>query len=63
MCHIYNPDVCFLFTNSWDIVHTYKVQFSNDTLVWKPCMNGTEEAVSEHPSSDLPSTLCIRFTF
>uniref|UniRef100_UPI003AAFD981 probable carboxypeptidase X1 n=1 Tax=Centroberyx gerrardi TaxID=166262 RepID=UPI003AAFD981 len=32
---------------SWDIVYTYKVQFSNDTLVWKPCMNGTEEAVFE----------------
>uniref|UniRef100_A0AAX7VHL6 F5/8 type C domain-containing protein n=1 Tax=Astatotilapia calliptera TaxID=8154 RepID=A0AAX7VHL6_ASTCA len=32
---------------SWDIVHTYKVQFSNDTLVWKPCMNGTEEAIFE----------------
>uniref|UniRef100_A0A671UAI9 Carboxypeptidase X, M14 family member 1 n=1 Tax=Sparus aurata TaxID=8175 RepID=A0A671UAI9_SPAAU len=28
---------------SWDVVHTYKVQFSNDSLVWKPCMNGTEE--------------------
>ncbi|XP_057197489.1 probable carboxypeptidase X1 [Triplophysa rosa] len=26
-------------------VHTYKVQFSNDSLVWKPCMNGSEEAV------------------
>ncbi|KAM8732666.1 putative carboxypeptidase X1 [Acanthopagrus schlegelii] len=32
---------------SWDVVHTYKVQFSNDSLVWKPCMNGTEEAVFE----------------
>ncbi|XP_071391256.1 probable carboxypeptidase X1 [Centroberyx affinis] len=32
---------------SWDLVYTYKVQFSNDTLVWKPCMNGTEEAVFE----------------
>ncbi|XP_028271885.1 probable carboxypeptidase X1 isoform X2 [Parambassis ranga] len=32
---------------SWDMVHTYKVQFSNDTLVWKPCMNGTTEAVFE----------------
>uniref|UniRef100_A0A3Q0SYE8 Carboxypeptidase X, M14 family member 1 n=1 Tax=Amphilophus citrinellus TaxID=61819 RepID=A0A3Q0SYE8_AMPCI len=32
---------------SWDVVHTYKVQFSNDTLVWKPCLNGTEEAVFE----------------
>ncbi|XP_041800783.1 probable carboxypeptidase X1 [Chelmon rostratus] len=32
---------------SWDLVHTYKVQFSNDSLVWKPCLNGTEEAVFE----------------
>ncbi|XP_053180316.1 probable carboxypeptidase X1 [Scomber japonicus] len=30
---------------SWDVVHSYKVQFSNDSVVWKPCMNGTEEAV------------------
>uniref|UniRef100_A0A3Q3IMB0 Uncharacterized protein n=1 Tax=Monopterus albus TaxID=43700 RepID=A0A3Q3IMB0_MONAL len=32
---------------SWDMVHTYKVQFSNDSLVWTPCLNGTEEAVFE----------------
>ncbi|XP_070769021.1 probable carboxypeptidase X1 [Enoplosus armatus] len=32
---------------SWNVVYTYKVQFSNDSLVWKPCMNGTEEAVFE----------------
>nr|XP_057910595.1 probable carboxypeptidase X1 [Doryrhamphus excisus] len=32
---------------SWDVVHSYKVQFSNDSLVWTPCMNGTEEAVFE----------------
>ncbi|XP_049442389.1 probable carboxypeptidase X1 [Epinephelus fuscoguttatus] len=32
---------------SWNMVHTYKVQFSNDSLVWKPSMNGTEEAVFE----------------
>ncbi|XP_049898774.1 probable carboxypeptidase X1 isoform X1 [Epinephelus moara] len=32
---------------SWNVVHTYKVQFSNDSLVWKPSMNGTEEAVFE----------------
>ncbi|XP_039976484.1 probable carboxypeptidase X1 [Xiphias gladius] len=32
---------------SWDMVHTYKVQFSNDSYVWKPCMNGTQEAVFE----------------
>ncbi|XP_034038103.1 probable carboxypeptidase X1 isoform X1 [Thalassophryne amazonica] len=32
---------------SWDLVHSFKVQFSNDTLVWKPCMNGTKEAIFE----------------
>ncbi|GAA6221989.1 probable carboxypeptidase X1 [Lates japonicus] len=32
---------------SWDLVHTYKVQFSNDSLVWTPCMNGTQEAIFE----------------
>ncbi|XP_037531562.1 probable carboxypeptidase X1 [Nematolebias whitei] len=32
---------------SWDVVHTYKVQFSNDTLLWKPSMNGSEEAIFE----------------
>ncbi|XP_047196653.1 probable carboxypeptidase X1 isoform X2 [Hippoglossus stenolepis] len=32
---------------SWNVVHTYKVQFSNDSLVWKPSMNGTKEAVFE----------------
>ncbi|XP_048060181.1 probable carboxypeptidase X1 [Megalobrama amblycephala] len=26
-------------------VRTYKVQFSNDSVVWQPCMNGSEEAV------------------
>ncbi|KAK2896530.1 hypothetical protein QQF64_005969 [Cirrhinus molitorella] len=26
-------------------VLTYKVQFSNDSSVWQPCMNGSEEAV------------------
>uniref|UniRef100_A0A8C1R460 Carboxypeptidase X (M14 family), member 1a n=1 Tax=Cyprinus carpio TaxID=7962 RepID=A0A8C1R460_CYPCA len=26
-------------------VRTYKVQFSNDSSVWQPCMNGSEEAV------------------
>lgn len=45
---IYCGTTCVLFTHSWDVVHTYKVQFSNDSLVWKPCMNGTKEAVSEH---------------
>lgn len=38
--------VWMCFSTSWDVVHTYKVQFSNDSLVWKPCMNGTQEAVS-----------------
>ncbi|XP_031722842.1 probable carboxypeptidase X1 [Anarrhichthys ocellatus] len=32
---------------SWNMVHSYKVQFSNDSLVWRPSMNGTEEAVFE----------------
>ncbi|KAJ4918847.1 hypothetical protein JOQ06_019554 [Pogonophryne albipinna] len=29
---------------SWNLVYSYKVQFSNDTLVWRPAVNGTEEA-------------------
>ncbi|XP_023687191.2 probable carboxypeptidase X1 [Paramormyrops kingsleyae] len=32
---------------SWDWVHTYKVQLSNDSMVWKPSMNGSREAVFE----------------
>ncbi|XP_028816055.1 probable carboxypeptidase X1 isoform X2 [Denticeps clupeoides] len=32
---------------SFDLVHTYKVQLSNDTISWKSCMNGSEEAVFE----------------
>ncbi|XP_042357175.1 probable carboxypeptidase X1 [Plectropomus leopardus] len=32
---------------SWDWVHTYKVQLSNDSVSWKTCMNGTEEAIFE----------------
>ncbi|XP_069043057.1 probable carboxypeptidase X1 isoform X2 [Lepisosteus oculatus] len=32
---------------SWDWVHTYKVQFSNDTYTWTPSMNGTQEAIFE----------------
>ncbi|XP_010766664.1 probable carboxypeptidase X1 [Notothenia coriiceps] len=32
---------------SWDWVHTYKVQLSNDSVTWKTCMNGTEEAIFE----------------
>ncbi|KAK5896538.1 hypothetical protein CesoFtcFv8_009684 [Champsocephalus esox] len=31
---------------SWNLVYSYKVQFSNDTLVWRPAANGTREAVS-----------------
>nr|XP_019953405.1 PREDICTED: probable carboxypeptidase X1 isoform X1 [Paralichthys olivaceus] len=30
---------------SWDWVHTYKVQLSNDSVSWRTCMNGTEEAI------------------
>ncbi|XP_077434179.1 putative carboxypeptidase X1 isoform X3 [Vanacampus margaritifer] len=30
---------------SWDVVYSYKVQFSNDSQLWTPCMNGTREAV------------------
>ncbi|KAM9833606.1 putative carboxypeptidase X1 isoform 2-T2 [Syngnathus typhle] len=30
---------------SWDVVYTYKVQFSNDSQLWTPCMNGTQEAI------------------
>ncbi|XP_017561753.2 probable carboxypeptidase X1 [Pygocentrus nattereri] len=32
---------------SWNLVETFKVQFSNDSISWKPCMNGTQEAVFE----------------
>lgn len=32
---------------SWDWVHTYKVQLSNDSVDWKPCMNGSKEAIFE----------------
>ncbi|XP_070698072.1 probable carboxypeptidase X1 [Pempheris klunzingeri] len=32
---------------SWDWVHTYKVQLSNDSVTWKPSMNGTAEAIFE----------------
>ncbi|KAK1903879.1 putative carboxypeptidase X1 [Dissostichus eleginoides] len=27
---------------SWNLVYSYGVQFSNDTLVWRPAMNGTK---------------------
>lgn len=46
--HVLQNCMCLVHTHSWDVVHTYKVQFSNDSVVWKPCMNGTKEAVSEH---------------
>uniref|UniRef100_A0A8C1WSV0 Carboxypeptidase X (M14 family), member 1b n=1 Tax=Cyprinus carpio TaxID=7962 RepID=A0A8C1WSV0_CYPCA len=40
---------------SLDYVETFKVQVSNDTIKWKPCMNGTEEAVFEgNKDSDTP---------
>lgn len=45
---IYTANIYICLVHSWDVVYTYKVQFSNDTLVWTPCMNGTEEAVSRH---------------
>ncbi|XP_072549511.1 probable carboxypeptidase X1 [Salminus brasiliensis] len=32
---------------SWNWVESFKVQFSNDSISWKPCMNGTQEAVFE----------------
>ncbi|XP_035506111.1 probable carboxypeptidase X1 isoform X2 [Scophthalmus maximus] len=32
---------------SWNVVHSYKVQFSNDSLVWTTSMNGSREAVFE----------------
>ncbi|XP_047656424.1 probable carboxypeptidase X1 [Tachysurus fulvidraco] len=32
---------------SWNWVESFKVQFSNDSLSWKPCMNGTQQAVFE----------------
>ncbi|KAF5900933.1 putative carboxypeptidase X1, partial [Clarias magur] len=32
-----------IWTLHWVI--EYKVQFSNDTLTWQPCMNGSQEAV------------------
>ncbi|XP_056151723.1 probable carboxypeptidase X1 [Lampris incognitus] len=32
---------------SWDWVHTYKVQLSNDSVNWETCMNGSAEAVFE----------------
>ncbi|XP_060758703.1 probable carboxypeptidase X1 [Neoarius graeffei] len=40
---------------SWNWVETFKVQFSNDSIIWKPCMNGTQEAVFEgNQDTDTP---------
>ncbi len=36
----------FMCVCSLNWVRTYKVQFSNDSSVWQPCMNGSQEAVS-----------------
>ncbi|KAG1962390.1 probable carboxypeptidase X1 isoform X1 [Pimephales promelas] len=44
---------------SWDYVETYKVQVSNDTIKWKPCMNGSEEAVFEGNKDTETSVLAI----
>ncbi|XP_019110820.1 probable carboxypeptidase X1 isoform X2 [Larimichthys crocea] len=44
---------------SWDLVYTYKVQFSNDSHVWKPCMNGTEEAIFEGNQDSLTPVLAL----
>uniref|UniRef100_A0A3Q3F7S0 Carboxypeptidase X (M14 family), member 1a n=1 Tax=Labrus bergylta TaxID=56723 RepID=A0A3Q3F7S0_9LABR len=32
---------------SWDWVHTYKVQLSNDSVNWETCQNGTVDAIFE----------------
>ncbi|XP_076842741.1 putative carboxypeptidase X1 [Brachyhypopomus gauderio] len=32
---------------SWNWVETFKVQYSNDSVSWKPCLNGTQEVVFE----------------
>ncbi|MCJ8739660.1 hypothetical protein PDJAM_G00049760 [Pangasius djambal] len=40
---------------SWNWVETFKVQFSNDSVSWKPCTNGTQEAVFEgNQDTDTP---------
>lgn len=44
---------------SWDYVETFKVQVSNDTIKWKPCMNGTEEVVFEGNKDTETSVLAI----
>uniref|UniRef100_A0A671KHE1 Carboxypeptidase X (M14 family), member 1b n=1 Tax=Sinocyclocheilus anshuiensis TaxID=1608454 RepID=A0A671KHE1_9TELE len=39
---------------SLDYVETFKVQVSNDTIKWKPCMNGTEEVFEGNRDSETP---------
>ncbi|XP_065606327.1 probable carboxypeptidase X1 [Cyrtonyx montezumae] len=39
---------------TYDWVTSYKVQFSNDTHAWRPCRNGTEDAV--FPANKDPET-------
>lgn len=49
---------------SWDWVTTYKVQLSNDSMIWKPCMNGTEEAVRMlffKPSANMKMDVWLSF--
>lgn len=47
--------VCvYMCVCSWHWVTQYKVQLSNDSVMWQPCMNGSQEAVSW----GLP-TLCL----
>uniref|UniRef100_A0A8D3BL19 F5/8 type C domain-containing protein n=1 Tax=Scophthalmus maximus TaxID=52904 RepID=A0A8D3BL19_SCOMX len=36
-----------IWRSVWNVVHSYKVQFSNDSLVWTTSMNGSREAVFE----------------
>ncbi|XP_067313234.1 probable carboxypeptidase X1 [Pseudorasbora parva] len=44
---------------SLDYVETFKVQVSNDTIKWKPCMNGTEEAVFEGNKDSETAVLAV----
>ncbi|XP_067099007.1 probable carboxypeptidase X1 [Osmerus mordax] len=39
---------------SWDWVHTYKIQLSNDSMSWETVMNDTEEAI--FPGNQDPET-------
>nr|XP_033490479.1 probable carboxypeptidase X1 [Epinephelus lanceolatus] len=47
---------------SWNVVHTYKVQFSNDSLVWKPSMNGTEEALTQAHLAQVSRSIAMKFS-